>query len=163
MSLRSELEKVASEHWEYECVKIKPMTTEADLIYAAHECQLSNEQKELVSPVWFYIGRAYLFPKDYYPCIIYNENDERIGFISFGKWFGSDAYTWGYFIDKHHQGKGYGKQAARLAIQILKQANPEKPIKLATEENNIKAQKLYLSLGFEKLNEKDGEDLVFGL
>lgn len=163
MSLRNDLERIASDHWENERVKIKPLKTEADLIYAAHECELTDEQRELVSPMWFYVGRAYLFPQDFFPCIIHNESDERIGFISFGKWFGSNAYTWGYFIDKHFQGKGYGRAAARLAVQILKEANPEMPIKLATEESNMKAQSLYTSLGFKRLDEKDGDDLVFGL
>ncbi len=163
MSLRDDLLKVTSEYWENEHVKIKPLETEADLIYAAHECELTDEQRELVSPVWFYVGRAYLHREDHYPCIICNERGERIGFISFSKWFGGDAYSWGYFIDKHSQGKGYGKAAARLAVQVLKKANPEIPIKLATEECNLKAQSLYASLGFEKLNEMDGDDLVFGL
>ncbi len=163
MSLRNDLLRVPPKYWENEHVKIKPLETEADLIYAAHECELTDEQKELVSPVWFYIGRAYLHREDHYPCIIYNEHGERIGFISFSKWFGGDAYSWGYFIDKNFQGKGYGKEAARLAIQILKKANPEMPIKLATEESNLKAQGLYTSLGFQKLNEMDGDDLVFGL
>ena len=46
---------------------------------------------------------------------------------------------------------------------ILKAADPEKMIKLSTEVCNMKAQTLYLSLGFEKLAEMDGDDLVFGM
>ena len=36
-------------------------------------------------------------------------------------------------------------------------------IKLSTEADNLKAQRLYLSLGFQKLEEMDGDDLVFGI
>ena len=80
------------------------------------------------------------------------------------KWLANgDAYSWSYFIDKDQQGKGYGKQTARLAAHILKTANPNKCIKLATEANNKKAQQLYTSLGFKQLSEMDGDDLVFGL
>ena len=68
-----------------------------------------------------------------------------------------------FYIDKNHQGKGYGKQSAKLAIAILKLASPEKQIKLATEASNVKAHSLYKSLGFEKLDEMDGDDFVFGL
>ncbi len=163
MSLRTDLERVAPDHWENERVKIKPLETEADLIYAAHECELTDEQRDLVSPIWFSVGRAYLFRDDFYPCIIYNKSNDRIGYICFGKWLGSDAYTWSYFVDKRQQDKGYGKAAASLAIQILKEASPAIPIKLATEESNIKAQNLYTSLGFEKSNEKDGDDPVYKL
>lgn len=164
MSLRADLEKLSEEHWRNPHVKIKPLSTEADLIYAGYDCQLTDAQKELVNPFWFSIGRAYLFREDNYPCIICNEKNEPIGFINLCKWLdGGDAYSWSYFIDKSHQGKGYGKQAARLAVNILKAANPNKPIKLATETCNAKAQRLYMSLGFEKLPEMDGDDFVFGL
>lgn len=164
MPLRTDLEKLPDCCWQNAYVKIIPIRTENDLIYATYDCQLTDEQQELVNPAWFSIGRAYLFKEDNYPCIIYNEQDEAIGFINLDKWLGNgDAYSWSYFIDKNHQGKGYGKQAAQLAVNILKTANPEKQIKLATEICNTKAQALYKSLGFEKLSEMDGNDIVFGL
>ena len=164
MSLRADLEKLSDEHWQNTYVRIKPLTTEADLIYAGFDCQLTDAQKELVNPFWFSIGRAYLFRDDNYPCIIYNACDEPVGFINLCKWLGSgDAYSWSYYIDRDHQKMGYGKQAARLAVRILKSANPKKQIKLSTECSNSAAQGLYMSLGFEKLAELDGDDLVFGL
>jgi len=117
-----------------------------------------------VNPFWFSIGRAYLFKEDNYPCIIYNECNQPVGFIIFSKWLAiGEAYSWSYFIDKDQQGKGYGKMAARLAVHVLKTANSNMCVKLATEEKNIKAQQLYKSLGFEQLPEMDGDDLVFGM
>ena len=164
MSLRTDLEKLAEEHWQNASVKIKPITTMSDMIYVGSDCQLTDAQKELVNPFWFSIGRAYLFREDNFPCVIYNASNEPVGFINFSKWLAmGDAYSWSYFIDMHQQGKGYGKQAAKLAVQILKAANPNKRIKLATETSNTKAQQLYTSLGFQKLCEVDGDDLVFGL
>ena len=52
---------------------------------------------------------------------------------------------------------------ANIAVQIPKSANPDKMIKLATEEFNVRAQKLYISIGFKKVQELDGDDFVFGL
>ncbi len=164
MSLRTDLKKLAIIHWHNEYVKIKPIRAEADLIYLGFDCQLTDEQQELVNPFWISIGRAYLNHENNYPCIIYNEHDNPIGFINLSKWLGSgDAYSWSYYIDKNQQGKGYGRHAAELAISILKTANPKKMIKLSTEVCNVKAQTLYLSLGFKKHDEKDGDDLVFGM
>ncbi len=164
MGIRSALETVASDLWSNMRVSIRPLKTESDLVYAAYECQLDEKQKELVNPAWFSVGRAYLFKEDNYPCIIFNEQMTPIGFINLCKWLGEgDAYTWSYYIDKSHQGKGYGKSAAEAAIQILKAANPDTPIKLATEKDNVKAQRLYRSLGFRLLPELDGDDMVFGL
>lgn len=161
MSFRTDLEKLAAEHWQNEAVKIKPLSTMSEVIYAGCDCQLTEEQKDFVNPFWFSIGRAYLFMEDNYPCIIYNECDAPIGFIQFRR-FG-DSFSWSYFIDKEQQGKGYGRQAALLAIHILKTLDPNKYIKLSTEADNIKAQHLYKSLGFRQLPETDGDDLVFGL
>lgn len=164
MSLREYLEKVPADLWQNARVQIRPLQTEKDLIYAGFECQLAPSQKELVNPVWFTLGRAYLFPQDNYPCIICNVQGEPIGFINFSKWLAQgEAYAWSFFIHREQQGRGYGKSAAKLAVQILKAADPQKTIKLATAVSNKRAQNLYRSLGFLLLDEKDGDDLVFGL
>ena len=60
MSLRKELERLPEECWQNECVKIKPILTQEDLLYATYGCQLIAEQQELVNPAWFSIGRAYV-------------------------------------------------------------------------------------------------------
>ncbi len=164
MTLRESLEKLDRVHWENDKVKIRPIQTQDDLIYAIFDCELTQEQQELVNPAGFSIGRAYLFREKNYPCLICTAKEEPIGFISLCKWLAEgDAYSWSYYIDRKHQGKGYGKSAAQLAIHILKAADPEKPIKLSTEVDNVRAQVLYQSLGFTKLNELDGDDLVFAL
>ena len=41
------------------------------------------------------------------------------------------------------------------------QVAPEYPIELTTEQSNLKAQNLYIKLGFEKADELDGDDFVF--
>ena len=46
-------------------------------------------------------------------------------------------------------------------MDILKAADPQMPVKLATEPHNAKAQQLYESIGFVKSEEMDGDDLVF--
>ena len=56
MSLRTDLEKLASGHWRNEYVNIRPITTESDLIYLGFDCQLTDEQQKLVYPFWFSIG-----------------------------------------------------------------------------------------------------------
>ena len=164
ISLRTALERIEGDLWSNERVCFRPLKTEADLIYATMECQLSKEQEDMVNPAWFSIGRAYLFREDNCPCIICTAQGQPVGFIDLSRWLGrGDAYSWSFYIDRDHQGKGYGKSAARLAIRLLKAADPAKPIKLATEQSNEKAQRLYASLGFRQLAELDGDDLVFGL
>lgn len=145
MSLREKLLRVAPEEWENEFVRIRPMTTRDDLIYAGDGCRLTDEQREFVNPVWFSLGRAYLTPEDHDPCLIENERREPIGFLCFTAW--ADAYSWSYFLDVRQQGRGYGKRAAQLALRLLRLADPDMPVKLAVEAANTRAQGLYRSLG----------------
>ena len=166
MSVRNDLKKLPEDLWQDEEIIIKPIKTQKELIIALFDLQLREDQKDLVNPPSFSIGRAYLSPEDNLPCLIWNEGGEPIGFINFSRWLGQEAethYSWSYFIDGEQQGKGYGKRAARMAVRLLQAADPEIPIKLSTEEANQKAQELYLSLGFRQLPERDGDDLVFGL
>ncbi len=163
MTLREALEGLNDSLWSDGQVSIRPIQTEADLIYATVDCQLTEAQRDLVNPAWFSIGRAYLFREDNLPCLIYADG-QPVGFINLGKWLAKgDAWSWSFYVDKAHQGKGYGRRAARLAIRLLKAADTAKPIKLATERDNQRAQSLYASLGFHLLPERDGDDLVFGL
>ena len=141
-------------------ISIRPIKDDYDLWYAVVECQLDAGQTDFVNPAGFSIGRAYLAPENNIPCIIWL-NDTRIGYIVFRTWSGEPATSWSYYLDRAYQGKGFGKIAAQLAVQILRTAAPELPIKLSTEANNEKAQRLYRSIGFRHYGEMDGDDLVF--
>ena len=147
-----------------ETVSFRLIQNEADLAYAVIECRLTEKQKELVNPAGFSIGHAWLDPSNHFPCVICNREGRPVGFINLLSWLGGDdSVSWSFYIDERKQGKGYGRAAARLAVKVLKAAFPDKKIKLSTEACNTKAQALYLYLGFQKLEETDGDDLVFGL
>ena len=117
-----------------------------------------------MNPAGFSIGRAYLTPGDHVPCVICKRDGEKIGYIALRTWLGQDGVSsWSYYLDRRFLGLWYGKEAARLAVTILKAVDPQMPIKLSTEADNIKAQRLYTSIGFVKSEEMDGDDLVFVL
>lgn len=162
MSFADKVKSLPKDIWISETVSIRSIENDDDLWYAVVECRLNPEQEDYVNPAGFSIGRAYLAPHDNVPCVICKSDGERIGYIVFRKWLGKgNGFNWSYYIDKDFQGLGYGKAAARLAVKILKAVDPQMPIKLSTEVFNIKAQKLYCSIGFVKSDELDGDDLVF--
>ena len=143
---------------------IREVRDDGDLWFATAECALAPGQEELVNPAGFDIGRAYLNPADNVPCVICLEDGTRIGFIVFRMWLAAGtAYSWGYHLDRNWQGRGYGERAARLAIRFLKAMGGDMPIKLSAEVENTRAQRLYERIGFHRLDELDGDDLVFGL
>lgn len=163
MSFRTKLDALPSEKWRNDRVCFKKIKSQDDLIYAIFDCNLRDDQIDLVNPAGFSIGRAYLNPDNNYPCIICNSDGKNIGFINLLKWLGTgNALSWSYFIDRDEQGKGYGKKAAELAIEILESIADGEMIKVSTEQSNVYAQRLYLSVGLQKLDELDGDDFVFG-
>lgn len=164
MSIRQKLHALPEGVFSLDGLVIREIWDDGDLWYAAVECTLAPGQEDLVNPAGFSIGRAYLHPEANVPCVICLESGERIGFMIFRDWLGAGtAYSWSYYLDKNWQGRGYGKKAAELAVRILKAADPAMPIKLSTEQANEKAQQLYAGIGFRKLEELDGDDLVFCL
>lgn len=161
-SFADKLKNLPKDTWSSERLFIRPIENDDDLWYAVVECRLEPEQEEYVNPAGFSIGRAYLAPGDNVPCVICKRDGEQIGYIVFRKWLGEgNASSWSYYLDKGSQGLGYGKEAAGLAVTILKAADPQTPIKLSTEAANARAQRLYSSIGFVKSEELDGDDLVF--
>ena len=141
-------------------IHVRPIQDDYDIWYATVECTLLPRQEENVNPAGFSLGRAYLHPENYLPCIIWKDNT-RIGFILLCRWSDGSANSWSYYLDQNYQGQGYGRAAAVLAIKILKTAEPTMSIKLAVEQSNKKAQSLYRSIGLRENGEMDGDDLVF--
>ena len=159
-TLQKKITTLSPEVFSLNGISIRPIRDDWDLWYAVVECKLAPGQEEFVNPAGFSIGRAYLNPADNIPCIIWN-GDTRIGYIVLRRWSDGTANSWSYYLDKDQQGNGYGKTAAQLAVQILKAAEPNMPIKLSTEAANEKAHRLYRFIGFRHLGEMDGDDLVF--
>lgn len=163
-SLRQLLHALPGEAWKTQEIFLRPIQDEEDLWYATVECRLKPGQEEFVNPAGFSIGRAYLNPEEHVPCVICKADGERIGYLVLRTWIGGsvDAASWSYYLDAACQGQGFGKKAAMLAVHILKTAGIQH-LRLSTEAGNVKAQRLYTDIGFMKLDELDGDDLVFGL
>lgn len=147
-----------------EIIYLKPVLSDDDLRYCFLDFKLEDNQVELVNPPYISMSRAYLSPSEYFPFIICLKDDKKIGFICLNKWLPKkDAFSFSIAVDKGYQNKGYGKASIKLAVDIFRNINKDLPIKVAVEESNKKAQDFYKSLGFNKLDEFDGDDLVFAL
>ena len=178
MNLRQRLSSLACENFNIDNkIFFRMINSDDDLAVSVCELSLTEEQQCFVNPAGFSIGRAYLFPNDNIPYLIYEKDGEReipVGFISLRFCYHTEdkrswnyymttppRTTWSYFIDSSCQGRGLGTLSAKLAMRLLLKAAPEYPIELTTEQDNIKAQKLYEKLGFERTSELDGDDIVY--
>ena len=77
-----------------------------------------------------------------------------------------DSYCiWRLMIDRNHQGKGYGTQALRLALDYIRTlpCGPARTCFLSYEPENTTAKKLYYRFGFRETGEMDGNEVVAAL
>ena len=145
-----------------ENIFLKPVISDDDLRYCFLDLNLDDGQRDLVNPPCVSISRAYISPFDHYPFIVCLMDNTRIGFVCLNKWLPEkDAFSFSLLIDRKYQHKGYGTSTIKLSVEIFSIINKEIPIKIAVEEKNEKAQKLYETLGFIKTDELDGSDLVY--
>ncbi|MBO4284559.1 MAG: GNAT family N-acetyltransferase [Clostridia bacterium] len=87
-----------------------------------------------------------------------DEEEDRIKYP-----FVNDSYLiWRLMIDKYHQGKGYGKEAMRLALEYIRTFPCGKSdlCWLSYEPENEIAKNLYASFGFVEQPLPDGWDEV---
>ena len=78
--------------------------------------------------------------------------------------FTKDTYfIWRFMIDKRYQGRGYGREAMKLALDYIRTFPFGKAeyCWLSYEPENKAAKKLYLSFGFEEKPEyyKEGDEM----
>ncbi|WP_197072275.1 GNAT family N-acetyltransferase [Clostridium culturomicium] len=101
--------------------------------------------------------------KEWHPVAIYN-HDKVIGFAMYGS-FGPNRHTWidRILIDEKHQNKGFGKAAMKKLIKVVSQTYNVDTLYLSIVEENKVAYKLYTSIGFKDMNEKDpsNDELMF--
>ena len=69
---------------------------------------------------------------------------------------------WRLMIDKRYQGRGYGKEAIRLALDFIRTwpCGKAEYCEISWEPVNDDAARLYHSMGFEENGEMDGDEIV---
>lgn len=133
-----------------------------DVEFVAEKCRISDEQRSFVRSGGYCLGMAYIKPENEYPCIIRNENGERIGFIDLRKRSGEvEGLSFVCFLDVGFQGKGYGYEAISLALKIFGEIFPEFPVILAVKRKNTYARGLYEKLGFVNRGDASESEILY--
>ena len=147
------------------------------------DLKVKESQKEYVASNIYSLAEAYATVAskgNALPFGIYLE-DKPIGFLMIGyypdleyarKAFGEDEeipdyvpgsyLVWRFMIDQEYQGKGYGREAFRLALEYIKTrpCGGAEYCWLSYEPENKVAGKLYRSFGFEEKEMPKGWDEV---
>ena len=71
-------------------------------------------------------------------------------------------YIWRFMIDKRYQGRGYGREALRLALDFIRTwpCGTADNCTLSYEPENEVAAKLYRSFGFVETGDMDGGEAI---
>lgn len=123
--------------------------------------KLKSGQEKFIETVEECLKEANIYSQ-WNPVAIYY-NQVVIGFAMYGS-FGPNKDTWidRIMIDEKYQGKGFGKMAMMKLIDIVSKKYDVNTIYLSIVKENILGYKLYKSIGFEYINEKDvNGELIF--
>lgn len=103
------------------------------------------------------------------------EDDAPVGFLMIGYGdlpgeenpaIANENYCiWRLMIDRNYQGKGYGTEAIRLALDYIRTfpCGPAKKCFLSYEPENETAKRLYHRFFFRETGEMDGEEIIAAL
>lgn len=92
--------------------------------------------------------------------------EEMVGFVTLAYQAENISLYWvlHFFIDAHHQGQGYGKEALELLLQEIENDHLEcQVVQLTVHPENVAAQRLYTQAGFRPTGETLEEEPVYQL
>ncbi|MGO4528497.1 GNAT family N-acetyltransferase [Paenibacillus sp. 2TAF8] len=139
-------------------IQVRPVTT--DDWFACTWLEVSEEQKKTFpAPVVYWLAES-RFVTDFQPMAIYNDSD-LVGFAVYSDQVHDAGDYWlpALMIDSKCQGRGYGKDALLALVQWMQKALDCKRILIGHRPENVVANALYESLGFQRISEEliDGE------
>jgi diamine N-acetyltransferase len=138
------------------------------------ELKVKKDQYPFVASNCYSVAEAYVTMINgghVFPFAIYNDK-RLVGFIQLA--YGEDAdqdgvsvekdnyEIWRFMIDKRYQGRGYGRDALKLALDFIRTwpCGKAEFCWISYEPENEIARKLYASFGFEETDEMDGDEIV---
>ncbi len=130
------------------------------------DLEITDEQQGFVRDNLYSIAQSKAIPV-LTPKAVYNERDELVGFVLYrGECDpNSDPDGWlvRIMIDRHYQGRGYGRQAMEEIIRLVRDDMGCRAIGLSVEPKNHNARRLYESLGFKETGEAIRGQLILKL
>ena len=143
-----------------EMIHLKEMTPENWRI----PLRVSPQQEKYVANSMTLLARAYAYRHLGSVAYVIYEDELPVGMALYYDCPPLNAYDFSqFFIDERYQGKGYGKKAAQLIIDRMKQEGRFEKIVLCYVEENEGARILFKSLGFKHTGDVDGDEITMEL
>ena len=123
--------------------------------------EVSEEQRGFVSNDMRILARAYAFRAYRSQAFIIRHGDTPVGMAMYYDWDEGKAYDFSqFFIDYRHQGKGFGLEAARQVLDLMRRDGKYQKVVLCFIEGNEAARRMYEKLGFHLTGERDEDEII---
>ena len=127
------------------------------------DLKVAESQKTYVAGSAVMLARAYAYRKQRSRAFVIYDDETPIGMGMYHDCPELNAYDLSQlFIDERCQGKGYGKVATKLVLDIMKQDGKYSKVVLCYVEGNDAARKLYENFGFVEID-RDEDEIIMEL
>lgn len=123
--------------------------------------KVSEAQSKFVASSAVLLARAYAY-REYRSnaFVIYND-DLPVGMVLYYDCDECSAYDFSQlFIDERYQRKGFGMEATRQILEMMKCDGKYNKVTLCYIEENEAAKNMYEKLGFYSTGDRDGDEIV---
>lgn len=127
--------------------------------------ELADGQECFVSHPIRSLAQAYVYYHQCTPFGIYT-GETMVGYVMVIYDYDEDTYNlWHLMIDRHYQGRGYGRQAIQKCLEYIagKPFGSGNTVVLTCNEANTPAISLYQRLGFRPTGNKDEDEIEMSL
>jgi len=120
--------------------------------------KVSESQKNYVANSSVILARAYAYRNQRSRAFVIRQDETPVGMGLYYDLPELECYDFSQlFIDERYQGRGYGKEAAKLVLDILKRDGKYSKVVLCYIEGNDTAKKLYEQFGFTEIDRYEDE------
>ena len=124
---------------------------------------VSEPQKNYVSDSYTMLARAYAYREQRSRAFVIYDDETPVGMGLYYDLPDLGCYDLSQiFIDHRYQGKGYGKAATKVVLDIMKQDRKYSKVVLCYVEGNDAARKLYENFGFVEID-RDEDEIIMEL
>ncbi len=123
--------------------------------------KVSESQKNYVANSSVMLARAYAYRNQRSRAFLICDGEIPVGMGLYHDCPELEAYDFSQlFIDERYQGRGYGKAATKLVLDIMKRDGKYSKVVLCYIEGNDAAKKLYEQFGFEEIDRDEDEIIM---
>ena len=124
---------------------------------------VSKEQEQYVANSTTILARAYAYRDSGSHALLVYEDETPVGMVLYHEEESEGTYVFSeLFIDEKFQGRGYGKSAAKLVLDNMRNEGKYSRVILYYIEGNEAAKNLYENFGFTEI-ERDEDEIIMEL